>query len=236
MRKIAVAVITILVAGIIFIAGQSYIEKQKWLEGVNKIDEWSIVEGNEYNSGLGDIVIGNKDAKVRIIEYADFQCSACAVTFPYIHDVIKEYGDDIAYTYRIYTLSYHSNATAAATSALAASKQGYFEDYALMLFDKQDDWFYSEGEERDKQFESYLEKVSGGHINMDKYREDLKSKDIKDKIALDHELAVRSNLTGTPLIFINKERFDVTSSKEADFKKELKSRIDAAIEAANKQK
>jgi protein-disulfide isomerase len=226
MRKIAVAVIAILVAGIVFIAGQSYIEKQKWLEGVNKIDEWSIIEGNEYNSGLGDIVIG---------EYADFQCSACAITFPYIHEVIKEYGDEVAYTYRIYTLSYHSNATAAATAALAASKQGYFEDFALMLFDKQDDWFYSEGEQRDKQFESYLENVSDGHANMDKYREDLKSKDIKDKIALDHELAVRSNLTGTPLIFINKERFDVTSSKESEFKKELKSRIDAAIEAANKE-
>ena len=122
MRKITVFIISFLVAGIVFVAGNAYIQKKAWSEGVAKLDEWSIIEGNEFNGGIGDIVIGNKDAKVKIIEYADFQCSACATTFPYIHEVVKEYGDQIAYVYRNYAINYHQNATAAASAAVASLK------------------------------------------------------------------------------------------------------------------
>ena len=235
MRKITVAIIAILVGAVVVIAGQSWLEKQKWYEGVAKIDEWAISEGNEYDGGIGDLLIGNKDAKVKIIEYADFQCSACALTFPYLHEVVEEFGDEVAYVYRTYAINYHQNATAAATAAVAAYKQGYFEDFALEIFAKQDEWFYSEGEERDKQFESYFMKASGDHGNIDQYREDLKSKAIKDKIAVDHELATRLKLTGTPLIYINKEKFELESTKESEIKQKFKNRINAALEAANKE-
>ena len=232
MRKVAVVLIGLLVAAVVFVAGQSYFQKKQWSDGVAKLDEWSILEGNEYNGNIGDIVIGNKDAKVRIIEYADFQCSACALTFPYIHDVVKEYGDQIAYVYRNYAINYHPNATAAATAALAAYKQGYFEEFAAKIFETQNDWFYSEGDARDSQFEGYFVEATDKKGDVNKYKEDLKSKDIKDKLAVDRELAVRVNLTATPLIFINKEKFDVESSKESEFKKSFKERINAALKNA----
>lgn len=232
MRKITTAVICVLVAALVIIAGNAYIQKKNWSDGVAKLDPWSEIEGNEYNGGIADIVIGSKNAKVKIIEYADFQCSACAMTFPYIHDVVKEYGDDIAYIYRNYAIAYHKNATAAATAAYAANNQGYFEDFALVLFEKQDDWFYSEGEKRDKQFEDYFNQATGGNGDIEKYRADLKSQSIKDKIAVDRELAVRIKLNATPLIYINKEQFEITSAKEDDIKKDFRARIDAAIDAA----
>lgn len=229
MRKTTAIIIGLLVAAIVFIAGQSYFKNKAWTDGVAKLDEWSIVEGSEYDGGIGDIVIGNKDAKVKIIEYADFQCSACAITFPYIHDVVREYGDKIAYVYRTYAISYHPNATAAATSAIAAYKQGYFEEFAEILFKNQDAWFYSEGQARDTQFEEYFNTATGGNGNIEKYKEDLKSSGIKDKINLDREFANRVKLSATPLIYINKEKFDVETSKESDFKTSFKARIDAAI-------
>ena len=232
MRKTTGIIIGLLVAAIVAVAGNAYLQKKAWSDGVAKLDDWSFVAGNEFNGGIDDIVIGNKDAKVKVIEYADFQCSACALTFPYIHEAVKEYGDDIAYIYRNYAIQYHSNATAAATAAYAANNQGYFEEFAEILFDKQDDWFYSEGEARDKQFESYFKKASEEKGDLEKYKADLKSSSIKNKLAMDREFAVRENLTGTPLIFINKERFDVTTTKESEFKADFKARIDAALKDA----
>ena len=232
MRKTTAIIIAILVAAIVFVAGNAYFQKKAWSEGVAKIDEWSIMEGNEYNGNIADIVIGSRDAKVKIIEYADFQCSACATTFPYIHDVVSEYGDKIAYIYRNYAIQYHSNATAAATAALSAHNQGFFTDFAELLFKNQGEWFYSEGATRDQQFESYFVSASNGKGDVEKYKADLKSSDIKNKLAVDRELAVRVNLTATPLIFINKEKFDVNSAKESEFKQDFKSRINAALKDA----
>ena len=234
MRKTTVIIIGVLVAAIVAVAGNAYIQKKAWSDGVAKLNEWEIQEGNEYNGGIGDIVIGNKDAKVKIFEYADFQCSACATTFPYIHDVIKEYGDQVAYVYRTYAINYHNNATAAASSAIAASNQGFFEEYAKLLFEKQDEWFYSEGKNRDKQFESYFETSTEGKGDVEKYREDIKSTAVKNKIAVDRDFAIRIDLKATPLIYINKEKFDVESAKESEFKSSFKARIDAALEDAEK--
>ncbi|MBP5512392.1 thioredoxin domain-containing protein [Candidatus Saccharibacteria bacterium] len=229
MRKITAIAISLLVAAIVFIAGQSYLKNKAWTDGVKSLSEWEIIEPNDYNGGIGDIVIGDKNAKVKVIEYADFQCSACAITFPYIHDVVKEYGDQIAYVYRNYAISYHQNATAAATAAFAVNNQGYFEDYAKLLFEKQEDWFYAEGVERDNLFEGYFKEVAGDSADLDRYKADLKSSEIKNKLALDREFANRVKLNATPLIYINKEKFDVESSKESEFKQSLRDRIDAAL-------
>ena len=225
MRKTTAVIIGLLIVAIAIVAGNAFIQKKIWSDGVAKLDEWSVIEGNEYNGNIKDIVIGNESAKVTIIEYADFQCSACAISFPYIHEVVKEFGDDVLYIYRNYAIQYHNNATAAVTAAYSANNQGYFEKYATaavtaaysannqgyfekyaeIIFEKQNDWFYSEGEKRDKQFEEYFVAASEGEGDIEKYRADLKSVNIKNKIAVDRELANRVNLSATPLIFINKE-------------------------------
>ena len=147
---------------------------------------------------------------------------------------MKEYGDKIAYIYRNYSINYHQNSTAAASAAVAAHNQGYFENFAKILFQQQDDWFYSEGAERDKQFEDYFTSATDGKGDIEKFRQDIKSSNTRDKLAVDREFAVRVNLSATPLIYINKEKYDVTSAKESEFKKAFRARIDAALEDAEK--
>ena len=232
MRKTTAIILGLLVAAIVVVAGNAYLQKKAWTDAVAKFDEWDIQEGNEYNGNISDVLIGNKDAKVRIIEYADFQCSACATTFPYIHEVVKEYGDKVAYVYRNYAINYHQNATAAATAVLAANNQGYFSEYAKTIFANQSDWFYSEGSKRDKQFEEYFNTATEGKGDLEKYKADLKSSAIKDKLSVDREFANRVDLKATPLIFINKEKFDVESSKESEFKQSFRNRINAALKDA----
>jgi dsba oxidoreductase len=236
MRKSTIAIVALLVAGFIAVAGNAYLQKKQWSDGVAKLDAWSFNEGNEYNGHIKDIVVGNKDAKVKIFEYADFQCSACATTFPYIHEVVREYGDKIAYIYRNYSLQYHNSSVAAATAALAANNQGYFEKFAEEMFKNQSEWYYSEGQTRDGQFEKYFKTASEEKGDLEKYRADLKSSNIKDKLAVDREFAVRLNLSATPLIYVNKEKFDITTTKESDFKQTLRNRIDAALSESSEAK
>ena len=49
-------------------------------------------------------VKGNAEAEVTLVEYSDFQCPACAQFYPYVKDIMNEYGDDIRFEYRHFPL------------------------------------------------------------------------------------------------------------------------------------
>ena len=227
--KIIIGCLSALVVGGIGFA--IYNSAQKSAE-MSRYSEWDIIEGNDLNGNISDHVIGNKDAKVRVIEYADFQCSACATTFPYIHEVIDEYKDDVALVFRTYVINYHQNGTAAATAATAAGLQGYFDEYAMLLFVNQNEWYDATGVTRDEMFKSYLDDASNGEADLNKYSEDLRSSAIKDKISFDRALAIRVNLSATPLIYINGEKYEVASAKESEFKADFKAKLEEAIKKA----
>ncbi|HLD61609.1 MAG TPA: thioredoxin domain-containing protein, partial [Patescibacteria group bacterium] len=58
-----------------------------------------------------DWIKGNKDAKVTIIEYSDFQCPACASAYPIMKKAVQEFGDKIRFAYRHFPLiQIHQNA------------------------------------------------------------------------------------------------------------------------------
>ena len=42
-------------------------------------------------------VKGNPDAAVRLVEYSDFQCPACAAFQPVVEQVLASYGDSLAF-------------------------------------------------------------------------------------------------------------------------------------------
>jgi len=223
MKKSTKIIIGVLVALVVGGIGLAIFNSAKKSAEMANYNEWDIIEGNSLNGNIADHVVGNKDAKVRIIEYADFQC------YPYIHEVISEYKDRVAFVFRTYVINYHQNGTAAATAATAAGLQGYFDEYSTILFASQNEWYDATGSTRDEMFKSYLEEASNGEADLAKYSEDLKSTAIKDKISFDRALAVRVNLTATPLIYINQEKYEVSSAKESEFKAEFKAKIEEAL-------
>src|SRR3989304_9730917 len=83
---------------------------------------------------------GDKNAKVTLIEFSDFQCPFCALyvnqTLPQIeNDYIKT--GKVKYVFKDFPLSIHQNAPKAAEAALCAGEQGKYWEMHDLLFKNQ---------------------------------------------------------------------------------------------------
>ena len=81
---------------------------------------------------------GDANAAVTIIEFTDFQCSACGAMYPAMEEVLKSYGNRVRFFIRDFPItSLHANALRAAEAAGAANAQGKFWEYIDILFKNQ---------------------------------------------------------------------------------------------------
>lgn len=152
-----------------------------------------------------DIQIGPKDAKVKVIEFSDFQCPYCrAFRLNTIQKVLKDYGDKILFVYKNLPLDIHPQAENAALAASCANEQGKFEDYSNKLFESQNDWGKSQGTPASpaggQKFKTYAVQLG---LNAAEFNKCLDDKKYQDKINKDKEEAKNFGISGTPAIFIN---------------------------------
>lgn len=81
---------------------------------------------------------GDVNSPVTIVEFTDFQCSACGGMYPVIEAVLKSYGNRVHFVIRNFPLTtIHENAFNAAQAAEAAKAQGKFWEYIDLLFKNQ---------------------------------------------------------------------------------------------------
>ncbi|MBQ6127929.1 thioredoxin domain-containing protein [Candidatus Saccharibacteria bacterium] len=190
------------------------------------------ITANEENGGIADHVKGDLDkAKVVIVEYADYQCSACALHNPRINKLIEEYAGDLAVIYRNYLISYHQNGTAAASAAEAAGLQGYWKEYADKLFTNQSVWSSASGDERTDIFVNFFNIVTNGQGDEAKFRSDMTSEAVKKKINFDGTLGDRTGkIEGTPTFFLDGEKIDFSgASGEEGFLNVFREKIDEKL-------
>lgn len=192
---------------------------------------YSVIPANEYNGEIADHVRNNADAPVLIFEYADYQCSACAMANKRMKKILDEYGDKIGLVYRNFLLSYHQNGTAAASAAEAAGLQGYYNDYADTLFTNQSSWESASASERTDIFKSFFETVSDGKGDMDKFISDMGSANVKKKLDFDQGIATKViDASATPTIYVGEEKIDMSQiSGEEQFLNALREKINAGL-------
>jgi protein-disulfide isomerase len=87
-----------------------------------------------------DPVLGNKNAKVTLIEFSDFQCPFCKrLNDDAIQQIKKDYVESgkVKLVFRDYPLGFHPEAQKAAEAAECADDQGKFWEYHDLLFANQ---------------------------------------------------------------------------------------------------
>lgn len=192
---------------------------------VDDVDVNAIVRDGVY----ADRVFGNPDARVVVIEYADFQCPGCAGAYPQLNAIKEAYGDDIAFVYRHFPLtSIHPNALAAAAAAEAAGAQGKFWEMHDLLFQGQDAWESLSAETRGAQFESYAESLE---LDIDQFRTDITSEKVTNKIAYDRAVGGKAMVDSTPTVFVNGEKLSSEAINDLVQQSgdQLRDKIDSSI-------
>lgn len=189
-----------LIGGLIFISRQNQVN-------VGNVETQSVLAASEASGNIADHTIGNKESKVILLEYGDFQCPSCKSAHPNLKTLSEEFKDKIVFVFRNNPLTnMHPNARAAAAAAEAAGLQGKYWEMHDKLFDTQTNWTNATAEQRTGVFEGYAKEV--GVANMDKFREDVKSENVNAKINYDLSLGRKDGVTGTPTIFLKGEKIE----------------------------
>jgi thiol-disulfide isomerase/thioredoxin len=81
---------------------------------------------------------GIEDARVRIVIFSDFECPSCAMFHPVLTQLLQKYPETVSTHYIHYPLSYHKFALPAARASNCAAEEGRFDQWADILFRKQD--------------------------------------------------------------------------------------------------
>jgi protein-disulfide isomerase len=153
---------------------------------------------------------GPENAKVRLVEYSDFQCPACAAFQPILADVLEAFPNDVSVEYRHFPLTaIHPYAEPAARAAEAAGQQGKFFEYHDKLFAEQAVW--SKGGNPTGAFLRYADELG---LDVERFNRHMRSSLLRDEVRADAAQGRELQLSGTPTFFLNDVRMDVTTYQE----------------------
>lgn len=143
---------------------------------------------------------GKPDAKVTLVEFADFQCPACASLSPIIKLALAPYmsNPDFNFVYRHFPLEQHANAKISAEAAEAAAAQGKYFEMGELLYKNQSEW--DDVKDPTEIFVNYAQTLG---LNADQFRQDLRSHKYLAHVESDLADAISLVLTHTPTFFIN---------------------------------
>jgi len=149
--------------------------------------------------------IGPADAPVTVVEFADFECPACAQLSRPLAALQKASQGKVRLVFKHYPLkAHHPHAILAAQAAVAAQKQGQFWKLAHVMFDNQEKLTESD-------LLTYAKKVG---LDAASFAADLKSPGVKQRVEQDMRQGDGLGLPGTPTVFVNGRSADIQALPE----------------------
>lgn len=213
------AICVVILGGLIFLSRQNRAE-------IGDVNTKEIVKASTASGNIGDHVYGSTEGKVVLVEYGDFQCPSCQAAYPILKELKEEFKDDLTFIFRNNPITQiHPNAKVAAAAAEAAGLQGKFWEMHDKLYEQQNTWGNASIDERVSHMLTIAEEV--GIKDMDKFKSDMESKAVSDKINFDLGLGRKDNVTGTPTILLGGEKVEDWADKDV-----FKQKIEDAIKRA----
>jgi protein-disulfide isomerase len=141
-----------------------------------------------------DHIRGNAKAKIVLVEYSDYECPFCARFHPTMIQAVEEMGDDIAWVYRHYPLSFHQNAQKAAEGSECVTKLGGNDAF----------WKYSDAisdsTSKDGKLspDAIAEAAAAAGVNASSFKSCLDSDEMATNVKDETAAGGGSGITGTP--------------------------------------
>jgi len=161
---------------------------------------------------LGDSPIkGAPNAAVTIVEFADFECPACADKRPLLDKLVEQHAGKLRLVFKNYPLSMHQNAEKAARAGIAAHRQGKFWQMHAAMFENQADLSLGSVEK--------LAQKAG--LDLARFRQDRDSEVTADAVTRDRKQGEALAIDSTPSLFINGRKFPASAEFDRDLEEWL---------------
>jgi len=142
-----------------------------------------------------DWVVGNKDAKVKIFSFSDFQCPYCARFHEVMNELVKTYPNDVAWVFKNFPIESHPFGLPGAIAAECAGEQGKF-------FEMADKIFAGQSGLTAESFNTFATELK---LDVAAFKSCVAEENPKNKIVADYQLGIESGVQGTPTSFVNGE-------------------------------
>ncbi len=170
-------------------------------------DSFIIMLTNDLGPGVsagelsdGKNFLGNLDAKVKVVEFADFQCQFSArfhaESFSRLNAGYIDTGK-ILFVFRHFPSPYHNQADNAAEAAECAADQGKFWEMHNRLFEQSSSLNNS----------AYILFAMDLGLDLDRFNDCMSNREKKATVMDDFSTAAYHGVSGTPVFFVNGEFF-----------------------------
>jgi len=140
---------------------------------------------------------GPANAPITIIEFADFECGACALAYLQLQPVKKRFGEQLRFVFKHFPLvDHHPHAQLAAQAGVAGHKQDRFWGMHNLMFDNQMALTESD-------LLGYADRAG---LDVAQFRRDLHDPATVQRVAADKKAGATVAVEGTPTLFINGRR------------------------------
>ncbi len=151
-----------------------------------------------------DFVYGNPNAKVTIIEFADFECAFCKMLSQNLKRVREQWKDQIRFVFKFYPMDgacnprmggerMHPEGCITAKAAYCAGKQGKF-------YEAHDKLFAMQKNNQEPKIPGYMKEIG---VDVAKWQTCMKGPAPQNRITNDVRIASRAGIHGTPRMYIN---------------------------------
>jgi protein-disulfide isomerase len=143
---------------------------------------------------MAEHVRGNPNAKLKLVEYADFECPYCAMAYPYVKRAAARFEGAVAEIFRSFPLvELHPHALHAAQAAEAAGLQGKF-------WEMHDTLFENRRRLGDADLLHYAEELG---LDIERFERDFSSPAVIDAIQNNVRQGEEDGVSGTPWFLLN---------------------------------
>ena len=157
---------------------------------------------------------GNPQAKIRIVEYVDFQCPACAYGIKYLKTFFDKHPNDVYLHVHYFPLTnMHRHAMISALYSECAARQGKFWALDDLMIPQQQQWEQLINPQ--PVFQAMATQVG---MNIDQLNTCLVSDDARKVINDEKSLGQALGIKSTPTYFINNKMVVGTKSLQDELK------------------